>query len=158
MTSFGRSLPVRRRWLTFVWSPPSRSIGLASRRPTLEFGHTITYLDTRLDLSTVDLAAGAHVVCGFVNDDLSAPVLEALAGGGTTCLAMRCAGFNNVGLEAAQVHGITVVRQRTDKAHRPPSTLERSFTRPRRLAPRVGRCLRSRWPRLRRRVARSARQ
>jgi D-lactate dehydrogenase len=46
----------------------------------------------------------------FVNDDLSAPVIEQLAAGGTTCIALRCAGYNNVDLEAARRHGITVVR------------------------------------------------
>ncbi len=53
---------------------------------------------------------GAEVVCVFVNDDVSAPVLEALAAGGTTCVALRCAGFNNVDLAAASRLGITVVR------------------------------------------------
>jgi len=72
--------------------------------------HAITYLDPRLDIATVDLAAGAPVVCAFVNDDLSAPVLKALAAGGTTCVAMRCAGYNNVDLDAAEAHGITIVR------------------------------------------------
>lgn len=72
--------------------------------------HTITYLDARLEAATVDLAQGSPVVCAFVNDDLSAPVLKALAAGGTTCVAMRCAGYNNVDLVAAKAHGITIVR------------------------------------------------
>ena len=37
-------------------------------------------------------------------------MLEALAAGGTTCVALRCAGFNNVDLAAAARLGITVVR------------------------------------------------
>ncbi len=68
------------------------------------------FLEPRLDLSTVDLAAGAAAVCVFVNDDVSAPVVEALADGGTTCIALRCAGFNNVDLDAADRLGLTVVR------------------------------------------------
>ena len=72
--------------------------------------HAITFLDTRLDMSTVGLAAGAPAVCAFVNDDLSAPVLAELAAGGTTCVAMRCAGYNNVDLEAAYERGISVAR------------------------------------------------
>jgi D-lactate dehydrogenase len=70
----------------------------------------IEYLETRLDEHTVSLATDAAAVCVFVNDDVSAPVLEALAGGGTTIVALRCAGYNNVDLAAAERLGITVVR------------------------------------------------
>ncbi|MGA9276243.1 2-hydroxyacid dehydrogenase [Ilumatobacter sp.] len=70
----------------------------------------IEYLETRLDVHTVSLAAGAFAVCVFVNDDVSAPVLEALAAGGTFVVALRCAGFNNVDLDAARRLGIQVVR------------------------------------------------
>ena len=70
----------------------------------------LTYLEPRLDVSTVALAAGADAVCGFVNDDLSAPVLEALVEQDIRCVALRCAGFNNVDLDAAERLGVTVVR------------------------------------------------
>jgi len=71
--------------------------------------HTLSCLDPRLDLTTVELAAGADAVCVFVNDDLSAPVLEALAASGVRCVALRCAGYNNVDLEAARRLGLVVV-------------------------------------------------
>jgi D-lactate dehydrogenase len=71
--------------------------------------HAITYLDARLDPSTVDLASGADAVCAFVNDDLSAPVLEALAASGVRCIALRCAGYNHVDLQAAERLGLVVV-------------------------------------------------
>jgi D-lactate dehydrogenase len=70
----------------------------------------IQYHESRLNPDTARYAAGAEVVCGFVNDDLSADVLDVLATGGTRCLALRCAGFNNVDLAAADRLGITVVR------------------------------------------------
>jgi D-lactate dehydrogenase len=73
-------------------------------------GLELHYLEPRLDATTVELAAGAPAVSAFVNDDLSAPVLAALAAGGTRCVAMRCAGYNNVDLAAAREHGVTVVR------------------------------------------------
>ncbi len=57
----------------------------------------------------MELAAGADAVCAFVNDDLSSPVLEALSAGGVRAVALRCAGFNNVDLEAAARLGLTVV-------------------------------------------------
>ena len=70
----------------------------------------IHYHESRLNRQTAGYAAGAEVVCAFVNDDLSAEVLEVLAASGTTCVALRCAGFNNVDLEAAERLGLTVVR------------------------------------------------
>lgn len=79
-------------------------------RANEEHGHTLTFLEPRLDIDTARLAAGAPAVCVFVNDDLSAPVIAELAAGGTTCIALRCAGFNNVDLDAAAEHGMTVVR------------------------------------------------
>jgi D-lactate dehydrogenase len=68
------------------------------------------YLETRLGPETAGLAAGFRVVCAFVNDDLSAATIERLAAGGVELIALRCAGFNNVDLEAAGRHGVTVVR------------------------------------------------
>ncbi len=69
----------------------------------------VEYLDTRLTEQTVPLASGSEAVCAFVNDDLSAPVLTALAENGTRLVAMRCAGYNNVDMDAAAHLGITVV-------------------------------------------------
>ncbi|MBR0672885.1 2-hydroxyacid dehydrogenase [Neoroseomonas soli] len=73
-------------------------------------GHEILYLEPRLAPLTAPLAAGAEAVCAFVNDDLSAPVLERLAAGGTKLVLLRCAGFNNVDLAAAQRLGMKVAR------------------------------------------------
>jgi D-lactate dehydrogenase len=73
-------------------------------------GHEILYLEPRLAPLTAPLAAGADAVCAFVNDDLSAPVLERLAAGGTRLVLLRCAGFNNVDLAAAQRLGLKVAR------------------------------------------------
>ena len=56
------------------------------------------------------LAAGFPAVSVFVNDDLGAPVLAALAAGGTRLVATRSTGFNQIDLEAAARHGIRVVR------------------------------------------------
>jgi D-lactate dehydrogenase len=49
-------------------------------------------------------------VCIFVNDQLDAATLETLAQGGTRLVALRCAGFNNVDLKAAQTGQMRVVR------------------------------------------------
>jgi D-lactate dehydrogenase len=72
--------------------------------------HQLSYLESRLDISTVATATGAEAVSIFVNDVADAKVLAALAGMRVKLIALRCAGFNNVDLEAAQLHGITVAR------------------------------------------------
>ena len=64
----------------------------------------------RLTLDTVALADRYPVVCAFINDDLSGPVLERLAAGGTKLIALRSAGFNHVDLPTAQRLGLSVVR------------------------------------------------
>ena len=74
--------------------------------PDLVFHH----LEARLGPETARLAAGYRLVCAFVNDDLSRPVLEKLAAGGVELVALRCAGFNNVDLAAAEDLGLQVVR------------------------------------------------
>jgi len=76
----------------------------------VRFGHEITYLEPRLTPQTSQLAAGFPVVCAFVNDELGAEVVDALADQQTTLLALRSAGFNHVDLEATARRGLTVVR------------------------------------------------
>jgi D-lactate dehydrogenase len=68
------------------------------------------YFEPRLTQTTCALAAGFPAVCVFVNDQLDAPVLTALAQHGTRLIALRCAGFNNVDLAQAHTLGFTVVR------------------------------------------------
>ncbi|EXF42563.1 D-lactate dehydrogenase (fermentative) [Pseudomonas sp. BAY1663] len=80
---------------------------LAANRP---HGFELHFLEARLDPDTATLAAGAEVVCPFVNDVLSAPVLEKLAAGGTRLIALRSAGYNHVDLACAQRLGLPVVR------------------------------------------------
>ena len=74
------------------------------------YGHEMTYIEGHLNKHTASLAKGHDAVCAFVNDNLSANCMRALADNGIFTVAMRCAGFNNVDLEAAEQHGITVVR------------------------------------------------
>ncbi len=62
----------------------------------------IKYFETHLNEDTVSLANGFDCVCVFVNDTVSAPVVEALFDRGVKMLALRCAGFNNVDIRACQ--------------------------------------------------------
>ena len=73
-------------------------------------GHELQFFETRLGPSTARLATGSEAVCAFVNDDLGATTLEALAEGGISLVALRSAGFNHVDLVAAERLGMTVAR------------------------------------------------
>ncbi len=72
--------------------------------------HRIDMIENRLESRTAPLAAGADAVCVFVNDVVDADVLEILSTLGVRHIALRCAGYNNVDLEAAERLGLTVVR------------------------------------------------
>ncbi|KGY13330.1 lactate dehydrogenase [Vibrio tubiashii] len=75
-----------------------------------QYGLNLHFHEFRLTTKTAKMAHGCQVVCAFVNDDLSAPVLEALSQQGVQMVAMRCAGFDRVDLEAAKRLNIQVVR------------------------------------------------
>jgi D-lactate dehydrogenase len=68
------------------------------------------FFEPRLSLDTVSLCSGFQVVCAFVNDNLSVEVLEQLKKRGVEMIALRCAGYNNVDVQAAYKLGITVTR------------------------------------------------
>lgn len=91
----------------FSSKPYDRDSFLAANPP---HGHDLHFLETRLDGETAALAAHSEVVCAFVNDDLSASVLQQLKAGGTQLIALRSAGYNHVDLAAAQALGLPVVR------------------------------------------------
>ena len=74
------------------------------------FGFDIQYFKERLSLNTVSLTQGADAVCIFVNAECDTRVIERMAGYGVKLIALRCAGFNNVDVRAAQQYGIRVVR------------------------------------------------
>jgi D-lactate dehydrogenase len=56
------------------------------------------------------LAKGHNTVCLFVNDKADKQTIEQLASNGIKLIALRCAGFNNVDLEAALKNNIKIVR------------------------------------------------
>lgn len=74
------------------------------------YGFELEYFDFLLTARTAKTAAGCDGVCIFVNDDGGREVLEELASLGVKYIALRCAGFNNVDLEAAKTLGLKVVR------------------------------------------------
>ena len=75
-----------------------------------QYGFAFTYFETALNDSTVNLTKGFEVVCVFVNDDVDEPTIRQMQQNGVRLIALRCAGFNNVDLEAAKACQIPVVR------------------------------------------------
>ena len=73
-------------------------------------GLELRYLETRLTPETAVLARECAGVCAFVNDDLGEETLAGLSENGVRCVSLRCAGFNNVDLRAAERHGVRVFR------------------------------------------------
>ena len=67
-----------------------------------DYNFDIRYYQERLSISTVPLAKGADVVCIFVNAECDAKVIDELVNNGVKLVALRCAGFNNVDLKAAE--------------------------------------------------------
>lgn len=63
-----------------------------------------------LSMETVPLVLGASAVCVFVNDAVGTDVLQALHEEGVRAVLLRCAGHNNVDLEAAERLGMFVAR------------------------------------------------
>jgi D-lactate dehydrogenase len=72
--------------------------------------HELVYYESSLNVKTVKLAEGFDAVCVFVNDQLTGEVIEALAAMNIRLIVLRCAGFNNVDIESAFRHNISVVR------------------------------------------------
>lgn len=69
-----------------------------------------TFIEARLDHETAALAKGHDAICVFVNDDVSAPVVERLQKAGVRMIALRCAGYDRVDLPACAAAGIRVAR------------------------------------------------
>ena len=67
-----------------------------------KYNYDIKYFKGHLNPNNVVLTQDADAVCIFVNDTAEAAVIDAMADNGVKLLALRCAGFNNVDLEAAK--------------------------------------------------------
>lgn len=76
----------------------------------LQYQFEFVFFEAALSLETIELIQGVHAVCVFVNDKVDRAVLKALALKGVKVVALRCAGFNNVDLDAAKANNITVCR------------------------------------------------
>lgn len=75
-----------------------------------ENAQDFTYFEAPLNVKTANLTQGYDAVCVFVNDKLDGGTIDAIAKNGVRLIVLRCAGFNNVDLDAAKRNGISVRR------------------------------------------------
>ncbi|HVZ96904.1 MAG TPA: 2-hydroxyacid dehydrogenase [Chitinophagaceae bacterium] len=75
-----------------------------------DYNYQLEYYKTHLGPHIVNAIENTVAVCVFVNDKLSSDVIKVLAAKGVKIIALRCAGFNNVDLEAAKQYNIHVCR------------------------------------------------
>jgi D-lactate dehydrogenase len=86
--------------------------------------HELHYLSCRLTVATTALAKGSSAVCLFANDEANETTIMAFDHMGIGLIALRSAGFDNVDLDAAARHGITVARV---PAYSPHAIAEHTF-------------------------------
>lgn len=72
--------------------------------------HEFTFYEVSLKPSSAKLASGFDVVCAFVNDKINRETLQILSGHKVELIVLRCAGFNNVDLEASKEFNIKIMR------------------------------------------------
>ena len=75
-----------------------------------DFGFEIKYFLANVHHDNLILSKGCQAVCVFVNDNIDADTIAQFKENGVKLIALRCAGFNNVDMEAAREAGIRVVR------------------------------------------------
>jgi D-lactate dehydrogenase len=74
------------------------------------FKFDLIFFEVHLKSETLELAKGYEAICVFVNDKIDQSMLKELHKNGTKLIALRCAGFNNIDIKAAQEIGIKILR------------------------------------------------
>ena len=72
--------------------------------------HELSFFEVSLKPSSAKLASGFDAVCAFVNDRINEETMKLLHDENIKLILLRCAGFNNVDLEAADTYGIRIMR------------------------------------------------
>jgi D-lactate dehydrogenase len=78
-------------------------------RTNADFHYEFKYYKEHISLDTLPLTKGADVVCLFVNDNVTGDMIRVMKENGVKLIALRCAGYNNIDLQAAY-ENIPVVR------------------------------------------------
>ncbi len=94
--------------ITFFSAKPYDKVSF--QQANAAYGFQLEFFETHLGPHSVEMIHDADAVCVFVNDKLNRQVLEALAARNVKVVALRCAGFNNLDIEAAKELGIEVCR------------------------------------------------
>lgn len=94
--------------ITFFSAKPYDKLFFEEENKKYEF--ELTFLETHLGPHIVNAITDEDAVCVFVNDKVNREVIEVLAKKGVKIIALRCAGFNNVDLDAAKEFGIKICR------------------------------------------------
>jgi D-lactate dehydrogenase len=74
------------------------------------YHYPIKYHSSHLTLDNISLTQGFDAICIFVNDNITAEMIELLAKNGIRLIALRSAGYNNVDLRAVfnKIHVVRV--------------------------------------------------
>lgn len=72
--------------------------------------YELVYFEAPLNIDTANLTQGFNGVCVFVNDKLDEATINAISRNGVKLIVLRCAGFNNVNLDAAKQNHLAVLR------------------------------------------------
>lgn len=67
-----------------------------------KYGFTIDFLESPCKEASISLARGYDAICIFVNDHVTAPMIQELHQMGVKGILLRSAGYNNVDLRAAK--------------------------------------------------------
>lgn len=116
--------------MTFPVTKPSVAVFSSGRyvkkflKP-LENICTPVHHDVPLSVVSAHLTAGCNAINVFVNDDLSAPVLDILHENNVKIVTLRCAGFDRLDIEHAKKLGFSVFRV---PAYSPRSVAELALT------------------------------
>ena len=95
-----------------IWMASSRHYDQDSFEPACRdrgSTHQFVFAPEPLNRRTARLTQGCEAVCAFVNDELDASTLQQLADQGIRAICLRCAGSNNVDLQAARQLGLRVL-------------------------------------------------
>ena len=75
-----------------------------------EYDMQLHFYETGCNEETIPLAKGHDAICIFVNDHLNENMIRQLKEMGIKAILLRCAGYNNVDVQAAHACGIPVLR------------------------------------------------
>ncbi|MFI3238354.1 MAG: 2-hydroxyacid dehydrogenase [Lachnospiraceae bacterium] len=75
-----------------------------------QYKQQIKFFNPKLTADTAMLAKGYDAVCAFVNAEIYEETIKVLHQVGVKVILMRCAGYNNVDLDAAKACSIKVLR------------------------------------------------